>query len=397
LENKRSLPWELQFEEEIENLREKGLLRSLTAIDSEQDTTITIAGRRLLAFCSNNYLGLANHPALKEAAIAAIQKFGVGAGASRLVSGNLCLYEVLEDEIAKFKSSEKALVFNSGYTANIGILTALIGEKDLVLFDRLNHASLFDCVTISGGRLRVYRHKDMKQLQRLLSGRSSGQKAWIITDGVFSMDGDIAPLPEMVSLAEQYDALIYLDDAHGTGVLGENGKGTREHFHLKTNRIIEMGTISKALGGFGGFVAGSGLLIQYLTNKAKSLIYTTALPPSILATALCALKLIQKESVFREKVWENTNQLRQSVIKMGYDICGSETPIIPVLIGEADVAVAFSKRLMEEGIYVPAIRPPTVPKGQARLRMTLMATHTKKQVFILTSKLKEIGSELGLI
>ncbi|MEK7702450.1 MAG: 8-amino-7-oxononanoate synthase [Nitrospirota bacterium] len=391
------MSWNLQFEDEIKSLQEMGLLRELTAIDSACDPTLTIHGKTFLAFCSNNYLGLANHPVLKEAAIAAIQKFGVGTGASRLVSGNLSLYETLEAEIAKFKSSEKALVFNSGYTANIGILPALIGEKDLILFDRLNHASLFDGVKMSGGQLRVYRHKDMDQLKQLLTKRPTGQKAIIVTDGIFSMDGDIAPLPEIVSLAEQYDAMIYLDDAHGTGVLGEHGKGTRAYFHLQTDRIIEMGTMSKALGGFGGFVAGSERFISYLTNKAKSFIYTTALPPSVLASALAALRLIQEEPGLREHLLENTNQLKKSVMAMGYDICGSETPIIPLLIGEADVAVAFSKRLMEEGIYVPAIRPPTVAKGKSRLRITLMATHTKEQIMHLTSKLQEIGLELGVI
>jgi 8-amino-7-oxononanoate synthase len=388
---------EIVFEKEIESLREKGLLRALTLIDSASDTTLSIHGKTFLAFCSNNYLGLANHPALKEAAITAIQQFGVGSGASRLICGNLSLYETLENKIAALKSCEKALVFNSGYTTNIGILPAIIGEKDLVLFDRLNHASLFDGVKMSGGSLRVYRHKDMDQLQQRLSARSSHQKAIIVTDGIFSMDGDIAPLPEIVSLAEQYDAMIYLDDAHATGVLGENGKGTRAHFHLKTDRIIEMGTLSKALGGFGGFVAGSERLIQYLINKARPLIYTTALPPSVLASAIAALELIQKESILRDHLWENTNCLRQRVIEMGYDICGSETPIIPLLIGEADAAVAFSKKLMECGIYVPAIRPPTVPKGQARIRITLMATHTKEQIALLTSKLQEIGSELRVI
>jgi 8-amino-7-oxononanoate synthase len=389
--------WDLRFEEELGNLRGKGLFRSLIAIDSAPDTTITIDGKKLLAFCSNNYLGLANHPKLKAAAIAAVQTWGVGAGASRLLSGNFRLYSILEEKIAAMKSCEKALVFNSGYTANIGILSALIGEKDLVLFDRLNHASLIDGVKLSDGSLRVYRHKDMSQLERLLSSRRANQKAIIVTDGVFSMDGDITLLPEMVALSDRYDALIYLDDAHATGVLGEHGRGTCEHFHLHSDRIIQMGTFSKALGGFGGFVAGNNLLILYLINKARSLLYTTALPPSVLATTLAALLLIEDSPDLRERLWVNTSRFRESVMALGYNTCGSETPIVPLFIGEADKAVAFAKRLMEEGIYVPAIRPPTVPKGQSRLRITLMATHTNKQIDFLTLKLKEIGSELGIL
>ncbi len=389
--------WAPQFLETIERLRAKNLLRTLTPIDSAVDTTVTINGKKLLAFCSNNYLGFANHPKLKAAAITAVRTWGVGAGASRLVSGNLRLYETLEEKISAMKSCDRALVFNSGYTANIGILSALIGANDLVLLDRLNHASLIEGIKHSGGKLRVYRHKDMEQLQLLLSRRAVNQKAIIVTDGIFSMDGDIVPLQSIVALADQYDALIYLDDAHATGVLGQHGRGTCEHFHLHSDRIIQMGTFSKALGGFGGFVAGSDLLISYLLNKARSLIYTTALPPSVLATAIAALMLIEQEPDLREKLWANTHQFRKSVMALGYNTCGSETPIVPILIGDAFCAVAFSRRLLEEGIYVPAIRPPTVPKGQSRLRITLMATHTKEQIDFLTLKLKEIGLELGVL
>ena len=389
--------WETQFLETINDLRAKNLLRALTPIDLESDATVTLNGRKLLVFCSNNYLGFVHHPKLKAAAIDAVQKWGVGAGASRLVSGNLRLYEVLEEKIAVIKSCEKALVFNSGYTANSGILSALIGENDLVLCDRLNHASLIDGIKLSDGKLRVYRHKDMKQVQSLLSRRPANQKTIIVTDGIFSMDGDIAPLPEMSALADQYDALIYLDDAHATGVLGEHGWGTCEHFNLHSDRIIQMGTLSKALGGFGGFIAGSDLLISYLVNKARSLIYTTALPPHVLAVAIAALTLIQEEPEHREKLWVNTHQFRKNVTALGYNTCGSETPIVPLFIGEADRAVAFSKRLMEEGIYVPAIRPPTVSNGQSRLRITLTATHTREQIDFLTLKLKEIGQEWGIL
>ncbi len=367
-----------------------GLLRQLSFVDSTADTTITIKGKQVLAFCSNNYLGLANHPTLKAAAIEAIETWGVGAGASRFISGNLRLYETLETALATFKSSEKGLVFNAGYATNIGVLNAIIQDGDLVLFDRLNHASLLDGVRLSKGKLRVYRHKDMEQLQSLLAKRVANQKALIVTDGIFSMDGDIAPLPEIVALAEAYDALIYLDDAHATGVLGEHGAGTVSHFQLKTDRIIQMGTFSKALGGLGGFVVGSDRLIQYLINKARSLIYTTALPPSVLATAIAAIKLIQDAPDLRAALWANTNRFRRGVLEQGFNLCNSETPIVPLLIGDAVETVAFSKRLFEAGIYVPAVRPPTVPKGQSRLRITLMATHTFAQIDQLLETLKRV-------
>ncbi len=389
--------WQTQFLETINHLKDHNLLRTLTPLDNGADTTVTIEGKKLLAFCSNNYLGFANHPKLKAAAIKAIQMFGVGAGASRLISGNSRLYETLEEKIAHIKSCEKALVFNSGYTANIGVLSALIQKDDLVLCDRLNHASLMEGIKLSDGSLRVYRHKDMHQLKSLLARRTVNRKAIIVTDGIFSMDGDIAPLPEIVALAEQYDAMIYLDDAHATGVLGANGNGTCEHFNLHSDRIIQMGTLSKALGCFGGFVAGSPLLISYVVNKARSLIYTTALPPSVLASALAAFKLIEEEPMHRKRLWDNTTSVHKSVTALGYNTCDSKTPIVPILVGEADCAIAFSKRLMQAGIYVPAVRPPTVPKGQSRLRITLMATHTQEQIAFLICKLKEIGKALGIL
>ena len=397
MENDSCRIWEDWFREEVASLQEKGLLRRLTPVDSEASTTVTIGGKTILAFCSNNYLGLANHPLLKEAAMAATETWGVGSGASRFISGNSRLYETLETEIARFKGCASAIVFSSGYMANIGALSALIAEGDLVLFDRLNHASLLDGVRRSHGKLRVYRHKDMEQLRLLLSKRPAQQKAMIVTDGIFSMEGDIAPLPEIVSLAEAYDAVIYLDDAHGTGVLGKEGRGACEHFGVKSDRIIQMGTFSKALGGLGGFVAGSQPLIQFLINKARTLIYTTAFPPSVLATALAALQFIQKDSSRKERLWANTAKLQRAMTDLGFYTGSSETPIIPLIVKEADKAVTFSDMLFKEGIYLPAIRPPTVTKGQSRLRATLMATHSPEQIGLFIEKLEKIGCQLGII
>ena len=385
------------FQEQIGRLKEQHLFRSLIEIESEQSTTIERDGREYLLFCSNNYLGLANHPRLKAAAAAAAQKWGVGAGASRLVSGNIDINRSLELRLAQFKETESALVFSSGYMANIGCLSALIDKTDLILADRLNHASLVDGCRLSRGKFRIYRHKDIHQLRKLLSNRKKTQDTLIVTDGVFSMEGDLTPLPEILSLAEEYDALIYLDDAHGTGVLGPRGKGTCDHFGVSNDRIVQMGTFSKALGGFGGFVAGSDLLVKYLINKARPFIYTTGLPPSVLATALASLELVEENRFLRETLWNNRKYLSERLTQLGFDLCGSETPIIPLRVGSSEKALLFSQKLLQEGIFIPAIRPPTVPSGTSRLRISLMATHTREQIDFLLFFLEKIGKELRFI
>jgi len=385
------------FQEQIEHLQGQHLFRSLLPIGSEQSTIIDYDGRKCLLFCSNNYLGLANHPALKMAATSAIESWGVGAGASRLISGNFNINRSLELRLAQFKQTESALVFTSGYTANIGAIAALMEKTDLILADRRNHASLVDGCRLSKGKFRIYRHKDTDQLRRLLSSRKENQNTLIVTDGVFSMDGDIAPLPEILRLAEQFDAFIYLDDAHGTGVLGPRGRGTCDHFQLRSNRIIQMGTFSKALGGFGGFVAGCELLVKYLINKARPFIYTTALPPSVLASALASLDIVEKDSILRDQLWKNRDYLFHSLTQLGFSLCGSETPIIPLHIGSSEKALLFSQKLLQGGIFIPAIRPPTVPPGTSRLRITLMATHTREQIDFLLLLLEKIGRELRLI
>ncbi len=385
------------IQEELNALERKHLLRQLTAVGFATSAHIQQDGKSYLLFSSNNYLGLANHPVLKSAAISAIETWGVGAGASRLVSGNCPLYAVLEAALAQFKCTESSLVFNSGYTTNIGALGAILKRGDLVLSDRLNHASLIDGARRSEGTFRVYHHKDVSHLEAMLSRRRQSQAAVIVTDGIFSMEGDIAPLPEIVRLAEAYDALVYLDDAHATGVLGSHGRGTCDHFHITSPKVIQMGTLSKALGGFGGFIAANRLLIDYLVNKAGPFIYTTALPPSLLASALAAINLIQKDDSFRKKLWQHAGYVRQKITALGFDILGSETPIIPIRLGSSEMAMAFSRRLFDEGVYLPAIRPPTVPSGSARLRISLMATHTQEEIDLLLSLLEKIGKELRVI
>ncbi len=386
-----------QFEKALTKLEQQHLSRALIPLDSESSTVARRNGRELLLFCTNNYLGLANHPKLKAAAISAIQARGVGAGASRLISGHSDLNDDLEAKVARFKSAESALVFSSGYMTNIGAIGSIAQKEDLILADRLNHASLVVGCRLSGGRFRVYAHKDMTQLRRLLSNRKTIQNVLIVTDGIFSMDGDIAPLPEILALAEEYDASIYLDDAHATGVLGVHGGGTCDHFKLSSSRIIQMGTFSKACGGFGGFIAGKGALKQYLINKASSFIYTTALPPGVLATALAALELIEAEGSLRKGLWKNRAYFCERAAQLGFDTLASETPIVPLCIGSSEKAVDFSKRLFEDGIYIPPIRPPTVPEGTSRLRVTLTAAHTKCQIDFLLSRLEKIGKDLRVI
>ncbi len=387
----------LYFNEELDALQQDHRLRSLLPVDSAQSSSITLQGQKVLLFCSNNYLGLADHPLLKKAAISAVETWGTGAGASRLISGNFRLYELLEEKLARLKSTASALVFNSGFTANLGTLGAIVKKGDLILADRLNHASLIDGCRFSEGTLRVYRHKDMEQLEKWLAMRKNNQNAFIVTDGVFSMDGDITPLPEIVMLSEKYDATIYLDDAHGTGVLGEHGGGTLDHFNLTSPRLIQMGTFSKALGGFGGFIAGPKTLIDFLINKARAFIYTTALPPSVVATGLAALDLIEKKPSLREKLWKNRDYFYEKVQALGFDTFESETPILPIRIGNSEEALAFSKQLLAHQIYVQAIRPPTVPEGTARLRVTIMATHTFEEIDTLLAHLEQCGKNLHII
>jgi glycine C-acetyltransferase/8-amino-7-oxononanoate synthase len=385
------------FQEEISLLSRQHLVRTLVAINSGQSTMLEQNGRTFIHFSSNNYLGLADHPELKSAAIRIIKEWGVGGGSSRLISGNHRLYKELETKIARFKRTESALIFSSGYIANIGSIGTLVKKNDLILADRLCHASLIEGARLSGAAFRVYHHKDTDQLGKLLRGRRSKVKTLIITDGVFSMDGDIAPLPEIARLAEEFDALIYLDDAHATGVLGPNGRGTCDHFGLSSPRIIQMGTLSKALGSLGGFIASDRLLIEYLINKAKPFIYTTALPPATLAAALAGFDLIENDPKIRERLWELASHVRIQINRMGFNTCGSETPIIPILTGQTETTLSFSQKLLEEGIYIPAIRPPTVPNRASRLRISLMATHTDEQIQFLLVTLEKIGKELRLI
>ena len=390
--------------EELENLKSSGLYRTLRTIEGPQGPRVKIDGKDIVLLCSNNYLGLADHPRLKEAAIKAIERYGVGSGASRLVSGTMKLHEELEERIARFKGTEAALVFNSGYTANTSVIPALVGRGDIVFSDKLNHASIIDGCVLSRAELKRYQHKDVEGLEFLLKdGRSEERGArsprrLIVTDSIFSMDGDIAPLPEIVTLAKKYCAMVMIDDAHATGVLGKSGKGSLEHFDLKCKEdIIQIGTLGKALGTFGAYIGGSRELIDCLINKARGFIFSTSLPPSVLASAMAAIDLIEDEPELRQALWEKTWYLQKGLDSLGFDTMGSETQIIPVFIGDTGKTMEFSRRLLEEGVFVSGIRPPTVPEGKSRLRATVMANHSYDDLDMAIDAFSKVGRELCLI
>lgn len=385
-----------EFKSELNQLKANGLLRRLRLVDGSQDANIVIDGKKVLNLCSNNYLGLANDKRLKEAAIQAIKKYGVGAGASRLVCGNMRLHQELEERIAGFKETPRSLVFTSGYAANLGAITAVVGHGDAVFADKLNHASLVDAVILSRAEFKRYPHKDMQALEALLK-ESGAKKKLIVTDTVFSMDGDIAPLPKMVELAEKYGAMIMVDEAHSTGVLGESGKGAVEHFHLEGKIDIQMGTLSKAIGSQGAFICGSEDLINFLINKSRQFIFTTALPVSLCAAAIAAIGIIENDSLLRKKLLVNSDFTRGGLRNLGFYLGESQTPIIPVITRDEKLTMEFSRRLFKQGIFVQGIRPPTVFVGQSRLRVTVMANHQKKDLEKALIAFKKIGKSLGVI
>lgn len=372
-------------------------LRTLRPVATGAGAHLTIEGRSLVNLGSNNYLGLAEHPRVKAAAEAAIERDGVGAGASRLLTGHRSEHETLEAAIARLKGTESALVFSSGYLANIGVIPALVGRGDVIFADRDDHASLIEGCRASGARLRVYRRDRLDRLQALLAKRPRSGAILIVTESIFSMEGDLAPLPDLVDLAERYGASVMVDDAHATGVLGARGSGSSEHWNLRDRPIIQMGTLSKALGALGGFVAGPKILIDHLVNRAKSFIYTTALPTAIAAAALEAIRVLEDDPEPRRRLWANRRFWHDGVRALGFDTFNSASPIIPLRIGSDALAVEMASALAAEGVYAPAIRPPTVPAGSARIRTSILATHTVEDLALALSAVERVGKRLGLV
>jgi 8-amino-7-oxononanoate synthase len=353
-------------------------------------------GREIILLGSNNYLGLCDDSQLKEAAIDAINKYGVGAGGSRLTTGSCDLHKKLEEKIADFKGTEKALVYNTGYMANVGILSALCDRKWTIFCDKANHASILDGCLLSGAKLVRYKHGDMDDLEKKIH-MNKGAYNLIVTDGVFSMDGDIAPLSHIVKLAKKHGILTMVDDAHGVGVLGENGAGTASYLGVNEEIDVQMGTLSKAIPSVGGYVAGKKEIIDYLKNVSKSFIFSTALPPSAIAVSLEAIEMIQKDKERRERLKNLATWFKNELQSMGFSMTNTITPIIPVIIGDVEKTVKLSESLLEEGIYIPGIRPPTVPKGTSRLRISIMATHTYEDLEYVLKVIKYHGKRLKII
>ncbi len=389
---------ELTFlQTQVEALKAQGLFKQIPVLESANGATVVIQGKTLINLCSNNYLGFATHPSLKQAAIEAIQTYGVGAGAVKTIAGNSTLHDQLEKELAVFKREEAVMLFQSGFNCNAGVIQAITGQGDLIISDELNHASIIDGIRLSKADRAVYKHSDMLDLKAILEAkRALYQQVLIITDGVFSMDGDCAKLPEIVELAEQFNCMTYVDDAHGSGVLGENGRGTVDHFHLQGRVDFTIGTLSKAFGVIGGYVAGKQVMKDFLSQKARPLLFSTNLTPADVAALRAGVKLLSEDTSFTQKLWKNSDVVKKLLFEAGFDIGHSESPITPVMIGDEAKTIALAKALLEEGVFVSPIVFPTVPKGKARIRIMVSSAHTSDQLETAVGKIKEVAKQLGV-
>jgi len=386
--------------DQLQELRTKGVAPKLRVLAGEQKPVCTFDGREVINLASNNYLGLTTHKALRKAAVEAAKKYGAGAGAVRTIAGTMQLHMQLEEQIAKFKNVEACVVFQSGFTANAGTVAAVLGKEDLIVSDELNHASIIDGARLSRATIQVFKHKDVKDCERILQEHASfpGKKL-IITDGVFSMDGDIAPLPELCTLAEKYDCIMMVDDAHSSGVLGRNGRGTIDHFDCHGRVHIQVGTLSKAIGVMGGYVCGSRELIDFLYLRARPFLFSTSHPPAVTAACIAAFSLLDSPAGEKlvKKLWKNTKTFKRELKKRGFQFKASETPIVPIHVGDAAKAFEFSNKLFEAGVFAPAVGYPTVAEGKARLRAIVSAGHKNEQLVKAADILAEVAKPLGII
>lgn len=382
--------------EQTQELKASGHYFFFRKIESPQDAEVVINGRRLIMIGSNNYLGLTNHPRVKEAAIKAIEKFGSGCAGSRFLNGNLEIHEELERKLARFLRKEAAVVFATGYQTNLGTISALVGRNDVAIIDKYDHASIIDGCRLSFGQVKKFRHNDMKDLERVLE-EIKGKGKLIIVDGIFSMEGDIADLPSIVKLAKTYDARVMVDDAHAVGVLGEGGRGTAEHFALEDRVDLIMGTYSKSLAAIGGFVAGSKEVIHFIKHVGRSMIFSASLPPALVASVSTALDIIEEQPQLRTQLWKNTHKMLKSYKELGYDTGTSETPIVPIIIKNSMKVYEMCKLLFENGVFVNAVVSPAVPPGRELLRTSYMATHTGDQLDKVLGAFEKVGKQLGVI
>jgi glycine C-acetyltransferase len=389
--------------DQLNDLKAKGTYFRLRVLEDEQAPDCTFDGKHVINLASNNYLGLTTHPKLREAALEATRKYGVGSGAVRTIAGTMTIHMQLEEKIARFKNSEACVVFQSGFAANAGTVSAVLGKEDFIISDQLNHASIIDGARLSRAKILVFEHKNIAEAEaKLASVADQPGKKLLITDGVFSMDGDIGPLPGLCDLAEKYGAIMMVDDAHASGVLGRNGRGTVDHFKVHGRVDIQVGTLSKAIGALGGYVCGSRDLIEFLYHRARPFLFSTSHPPSVAATCIAAFDVLENEPDRIEKLWENTRFWKKELASLGFDIGGkttpaSETPITPIIIGDSKLTMEFSRELFKEGVLGTGITFPTVPEGKARIRTIVTATHTREELERASEVLGKVGKKMAIL
>jgi len=383
--------------DELDQLRRQGLFRPLRVLDSAQDTEVIVDGKRVLNLSSNNYLGLTTHPRLKTAMIEATEKWGAGSGAVRTIAGTMTVHEDLERRLAEFKHTEASLVLQSGFTANLGVLQSLVKEGDVIISDELNHASIIDGIRLSKAERSIFKHRDMDDLERHLELHREKRVKLVVTDGVFSMDGDIAPLPAIVERAERFGALVMVDDAHASGVLGKNGRGSVNHFGLDGRVDLQIGTLSKAIGVLGGYVAAPQAVRDFLIHRARPFLFSTSHPPGVAAACIAAIDVLLAEPERIDRLWKNTKRFKDGLKRLGFETGASETPITPVIVGKGSVAMDFSDRLFKLGVFAQGIGFPTVAEGRARIRTIVTSAHTDAQLDRALEAFASAGKELGVI
>lgn len=382
---------------ELQGLRDQGLYRRLRILDGEQKATMSVDHRTVVNLSSNNYLGLTTHPLLRERALDAIRRFGVGSGSVRTIAGTMAIHMELESRLAAFKGTEAAVVFQSGFTANAGTVSSILGRDDVIVSDELNHASIIDGARLSRAAIKVFPHRDAGAARAIVAALPAAQRKLIITDGVFSMDGDLGALPALCDVADEYGCIMMVDDAHASGVFGRNGRGTVDHFGLHGRVDIQVGTLSKAVGALGGYVAGARALVEFLYHRARPFLFSTSHPPAVAAACIGALDVLEGEPALIDRLWENTRFFKGGLAALGFDTGGSESPITPVIVGDAARAMALSDRLFDKGVFAQGIGFPTVPQGKARVRTIVTATHTPDELQFALDAFKSAGADLGVI
>ena len=385
------------LDEALNDLRRQGLYRRLRVLDGEQAARTSVDHRQVVNLSSNNYLGLTTHPMLRARALEALQTFGVGTGSVRTIAGTMAIHMELERRLAAFKRTEAAVVFQSGFAANAGTVSSLLGRDDVIVSDELNHASIIDGARLSRATIKVFPHRNVAAAREIVAALPRDQRKLLITDGVFSMDGDLGPLPELCDLADEYGCIMMVDDAHASGVFGGNGRGTVDHFGMHGRVDVQVGTLSKALGALGGYVAGSKSLIEFLYHRARPFLFSTSHPPSVAATCIAALDVLENEPQWMERLWANTRFFKAGLEALGFNIGISESPITPVFVGDGALAMTLSDKLFDAGVFAQGIGFPTVPQGKARVRTIVTATHTEDELQFALDAFTRVGTELGII